>query len=556
MAKISDLPEVVDPDGTETAVVLKAGAAHRVPMQPLVEAAASGVLDQAEVLRDEAAQQAQLANRYANSNSNVDMPGAAPGERGAQYWMSVAAAWAASAINAVRGVADGARVYTGSGSVLPLFTSKGPGGRQWALGWDRAVGAFVAYVRIKGSEFYNSVADAPVIQKGMQGIRTFTGAGNIPLFTLNRRELFSFDRARQKPLWHGGYWPSRRTGAGLTQWRAAVAQVRAGTGKAKVMMQGDSYCEIATIPAAVASILRPKYGDIGGGWIAVQGAGPLDAATFATSAGWTIFDDAQGATILALPTVGVSFDGKVIYTTATDQTATWTFTGTEFRLNYGNKVAGAFRVRVDGGAWTTITSDATGTNGVYTRTGLSAGAHTVELDTSVNTGTAAIYGLYFTNTVGVGVEILKCGNGSLHAGHLATYVGTFVAPMIANIAPDVIVMSLVTNDYVTNNSSPALMVSTYRTYVSVVRALLPNVGFVFMIAPDTSLTPVSGTIADYANAVEAFCRQDGHEFYSMYDEFGTWAVENARGMFSGDPRHMNSTAAIRPASRIDAILSL
>jgi hypothetical protein len=47
MAKISDLPEVADPDGSETALVLAKGVAQRVPIRPLVEAAVQPISERA-----------------------------------------------------------------------------------------------------------------------------------------------------------------------------------------------------------------------------------------------------------------------------------------------------------------------------------------------------------------------------------------------------------------------------------------------------------------------------------------------------------------------------
>jgi hypothetical protein len=62
MAKISDLPEVAAPAGTETVLVLKDGQAKRVGLAPLVQAGAGPILSQAAGYRDEAGVQADRAN--------------------------------------------------------------------------------------------------------------------------------------------------------------------------------------------------------------------------------------------------------------------------------------------------------------------------------------------------------------------------------------------------------------------------------------------------------------------------------------------------------------
>jgi hypothetical protein len=471
----------------------------------------------------------------------------------AQTARDQAAGSASEAKTVVATVSAGTRDYVGPSSIKPIFSSNGPDGRRMVLGWDKALGTLVTYVRFKGAEFFNSVSDTPVVQSAARGVRDFVGTGNIPLFTVGLRELFSTGRARQYPLWLGGTWPVAPVSRPLTQWQAQAAKVKTGTGKVRAMFYGNSWAELLTIPQQFANVFRAEFGDAGGGWIAIQGEPPLDTATFVTSAGWTVFDVATSFSIVALPAVGVSHDGKVIYTTATNQTATWTFTGTEFRLFYG-KASGAFRYRVDGGAWTTITGDGSNTNGIVTAAGLSAGLHTVEVDTTVNTGTVALYGLYFT-TASVGLEVLKCGNGSLHSAHLAAYVNTSVATAIGNLAPDLLVVFMDTNDYPASQSSITTEIAAYTSLVSVVRAVLPNVGFLFVSAADTNLTPVNGTLAQYCDAVGAWCRQNGHAHYNMYDDWSSWAIENARNMWA-DARHVSAAGAYRIVARLKSFLSL
>jgi len=104
MAKISDLPLVAEPDGSETAVVLKDGVAQRAPFDTLVSAAAAAILAAMQLAGQEAAQQAMLAGHYANDATNIDVPGGAPGDRGAKYWAGQAAGSAALSTDAAKAV--------------------------------------------------------------------------------------------------------------------------------------------------------------------------------------------------------------------------------------------------------------------------------------------------------------------------------------------------------------------------------------------------------------------------------------------------------------------
>jgi nucleoid-associated protein YgaU len=67
MAKISQLPLVTDPDGTETFVVLKDGMAQRVPGAALIGAAGDVSLEQVQAAAAQAAANAQEAQGAAQS---------------------------------------------------------------------------------------------------------------------------------------------------------------------------------------------------------------------------------------------------------------------------------------------------------------------------------------------------------------------------------------------------------------------------------------------------------------------------------------------------------
>jgi hypothetical protein len=71
MAKISQLPLVTEPDGSETFVVLKDGMAQRVPGAALIGAAGEVSLEQAAASAAQTSAQAALARSAAQDASDA-----------------------------------------------------------------------------------------------------------------------------------------------------------------------------------------------------------------------------------------------------------------------------------------------------------------------------------------------------------------------------------------------------------------------------------------------------------------------------------------------------
>lgn len=356
--------------------------------------------------------------------------------------------------------------------------------------------------------------------------------------------------------------PAYTQGASLFSWRARLANLAVNsTGKAKLLLTGDSWAQKPAIAQALADLLYDEYGKAGEGWVSSWNGGdsesvPINGVTYA-NANWTGFDAGQESGVAALPAFGCALDGLCISTTGTTATASISgFTSTEARIYYAQTAGGKFRYRLDGGGWTTITGNGSGALGIVTITGLAATSHTLEIDTTVNTGgtTAAIFGYYLTNTAGVGVEVIKAGNSNLSAGdQLASFADTYITPIATNLAPDLVLTLIGTNDYRRAGSSPAAYVAALGELVAAYRAANPRAGFIFVAPARSNVSAVTGTLAQYRDALWKFCQEGGHELYNMHDEWSTWANENALGMWN-DNLHLNGVGAHRLAARINGKL--
>lgn len=336
-------------------------------------------------------------------------------------------------------------------------------------------------------------------------------------------------------------------GRTLIAWHAKLAKYkRTGAGKLRIALLGDSWHEQTTIPQQLANLLYADTAKAGEGWISVNATSgllvPLNASTF-TKSGWTPYDANSGA---APPAGGCGPDGQSMYTTGTGATATVVATCTEFRIYYAKTAAaGVFRYRVDGGAWTAVSGDGSNGLGVVTISGLSAGSHTLDIDTTGNAGTAQIHGFLATNTAGTGIEVLKMGNFGATSLNYAAFAANYIAPVLADLQVDVVDYLLGTNDSRVQGVTPDTMATTASTVLAAVRSANANCGFVTTIPArngGTILYPVS----DFRDVMWRWATDNDCEFYNGHDAFGTYAVENAAGMWL-DTLHLNDDGGYRLA---------
>jgi hypothetical protein len=149
MAKISELPELVDPTGHETVVVLAEGETRQSPLDRLVDAAVRPIVEDGK-----------------------------------------------AATRDTRAVTKAYRRFDGAGE-KPLFSVGG----RYVLSMD----AINSEPRWMGRRW--PVPATGPVRQAVSTIREYTGSGAIPLVTMAGREVISIDRETNKPLWMGGLWP-------------------------------------------------------------------------------------------------------------------------------------------------------------------------------------------------------------------------------------------------------------------------------------------------------------------------------------------------------------
>lgn len=326
------------------------------------------------------------------------------------------------------------------------------------------------------------------------------------------------------------------SGASLHRWRMASQRVRAGVvgAKAKVALIGDSWMEMQPVPAAMAALLQADLGITGEGWRPGPATPGIGASSF-TSTGWTVTD----ASVATSYPYGVGPDGHCCHTTGTTAQMTLSnVVATQAKI-YHFRHGGTWRYRVDGGAWVSVTDNSSGTLGIISITGLSDAAHTIQIDTTGNTGTVAIAGIYTTRAA-TGAEVLRLGNGGITAERLGTIASYLTAPL-ADMQPDLAVVVIGTNDYQSYASLPDQYIAGLTAMVTAVRAAVADIGFAFYVPPLGSGTVVTPLTA-YRDAIFDWAVAAGHEVISGLDRWPAYGVANAHGLWA-DPLHPSTLGA-------------
>lgn len=206
MAKISDLPLVEAPDGTETGVVLKDGIAKRARFDSVIAAASIPILAAMQLVRDQAGQNAILAGHYANDATDTDVPGGAAGERGAKFWALQAASSLArflSGTKDLRSASSVVRSFTGAGLRIPLLSSA----RREVVSIQR----YTYEPMWLGGAW--PVPNSGPLRKTVSSVRDYSGdIRAIPLISANRRRLLGMNGLTGEPLWMGLSFPVPNSG--------------------------------------------------------------------------------------------------------------------------------------------------------------------------------------------------------------------------------------------------------------------------------------------------------------------------------------------------------
>lgn len=332
-----------------------------------------------------------------------------------------------------------------------------------------------------------------------------------------------------KKGWAGDL-PASTDGRTLTRVRRKAAERRGGgASPLRVALHGDSWSQGNPIPTAMASYLAEIFGDCGKSWVHAATSGHWAGVTVTASANWS-WVDADTAT--GWP-YGSSPDGQMGWTDRNDDTLTIvTPSCTEARI-YTRQHGGTWRYRVDGGAYTTVNETTGGALTTTVITGLSAGSHTVDIDATGNAGVVAWCGMD-TRTAGAKAEVIKLGNGGLTGLDMRTYI-TGTADIWADLAPDIVITILGTNDYIYADSTVAEFRAALDDMVSTIRPAVPGVGFVLVapaLSPTTPVTPLSA----YRDAMYSSALSLDADYLSAYDLIAPYADDPA--LWQND-RHLN-----------------
>lgn len=334
--------------------------------------------------------------------------------------------------------------------------------------------------------------------------------------------------------------PLATDGRSLHRLRAKQAAIRRGVEGAQmhIAVTGDSWAEINTIPYALRAALEAAYGIAGEGYQTTSRYQRPSAVTLEYSEGWTSVDASETSDFA----YGLGADGKAIWTSSNAATLSLSeVRATRIEVFYRHH-GGTWRWRVDDGTWTVVTSDGSGGFGVLDIAGLTDAVHRLEIDTVGNTGVVSLVGFYST-TEGTGGQMSRLGNSGLTGWRLQA-VTPYIQDVAARITPDAVVVVLGTNDYREYRSPPQVYIAALAALADAYRAAVPDVGLIFVLPPQTSTAANAQAqpLADYRDALYAFCTANGYEFLNLLDQFGSYDQGSAHGLWA-DYSHVNTTGA-------------
>lgn len=339
--------------------------------------------------------------------------------------------------------------------------------------------------------------------------------------------------------------PIATDGRNLHRLKAKLAAIRAGQSEQlRIGITGDSWTDQIEIPGQLSQALQNAIGITSPGWLSVGPFPQLDGVTRTASAGWTLVD---GSATSDFP-YGAGPDGYCLWTAAADQTLTYAgVRATEISITR-HKHGGTWRWRVNGGAWTAVTDDASGDHAVTTITGLTA-TNTLEIDTTGNTGVVALAGCYATRAGVSGAELSKWGNSGTSGFRLSEYL-PYVADAAAIMRPDLLIVILGTNDYrTTNPAAPAAFEPALRDLIAAVRSSVSDCGVILVAPSITDAVPVT-PLSDYRDAMYRIALDGGADFVSLYDAFPPYAQASALGLMA-ESLHLSVRGAQMAVDVID-----
>lgn len=324
----------------------------------------------------------------------------------------------------------------------------------------------------------------------------------------------------------------------LRDWQAQVAKIHNGstTAQAVLALFGDSWVGGRhRIAQPLRQMLTDRLGDAGPGYCGIgnnHGGADTGAVTLVRSGAWTDSDQqptSRGVDIAHAQSdeVGAAVTINALTPTTSAIIHWWRQTG-----------GGAYRYRVDGGAWQSVSTSGTAGYQTTTIAGLTDAPHTVEIEVeSAGTAGVILMGVDLRRA-GAGVRVHKLGNGGLTGGQ-ATAVGAAGWQIgLAALEPTSVGILLGTNDM-----SQRVPLTTFAeqitTLIERVRAARPMAD-VFLIAPaDNNLEGRPNTMEEFTQTLLEVAQNEGAGYVDLLRPFGSFADADARGLYQ-DGVHPNA----------------
>lgn len=331
----------------------------------------------------------------------------------------------------------------------------------------------------------------------------------------------------------------------LGRYRAALANVRAGTGALKIAFIGDSttmgYRSNATInlsrlngyPVRVGTMLsstiQPTTTDsiFGNG---SNNSGDLfnkyDTRWSTTgswlqngfiSAGGQMLTTTGAGTLSFTPPSGLSIDSADIY--------------------YRNSTTAAqsFTINVDGGGTLATVTTNTSVNSIGKSTVTFAAGSSHVINMVWVSGTAAISGVDTYLSTVPRIRILNLGIfGSTSTDWANTVVGSFTpVPAVGVIAPALCIINIGINDWL-NSTGVATYVANMQ---SIITTLTTTCDIILVSPTPTNTSGIAAAVQQqYVTAVEGLAISNRLPYIALFERFGSYATANALG-FMGDSNH-------------------
>ena len=317
----------------------------------------------------------------------------------------------------------------------------------------------------------------------------------------------------------------------MSNWRKAVANVRAGTGRATLLMLGDSTtmgvgagtgtnnltgAYAKNYPRDLAALLAKSVPVMDNSFFCDQASAPVAYGTYDSrvtlGTGWGVLTGTLGGNTFRF-TVGVA--GLLTFTpvTAFDRIKVW----------YVNTGAATATINVDGGA-SLGTITVAGGNTVTSQTfNCALATHTINL-TPGNDAAVAILGMITWNSAVPAVDFIQAGVSGAKASYFIPVAPPFAPGVVLpQIAPDLTVIDLTIND---SNAPTDLTLYTSEMQTIITNCKLSGDVLLMVGAPSNSVQATNGTLDQFAAALQSLAISNNCGLLNIKTRWVSYAVTN------------------------------